>query len=74
MFKISTHLSVGVGNPELHALHVAIDHVVDGIGATTANAQNLRGAKTFIIASKSAVTSTTKDIALALMMAWSLLA
>jgi hypothetical protein len=38
----STHLGVGVGNPELHALNVAVDHVVHSVRAAASYAKDLR--------------------------------
>lgn len=39
--RAPTHLGIRVGDPELHALHVAVDHVVHGVGAAAADAKDL---------------------------------
>ena len=40
--KTRSHLRIGVDDPELHAVDVAADHAVDGVGTTTADADDLR--------------------------------
>jgi hypothetical protein len=38
---VAQSLCIGVGTNEIHPFHMALDHGVDGIAATTANADNL---------------------------------